>query len=381
MRTKITIALIVAVIISIFSGCWDMTDVNDHIFILGIGIDKDKDSLLKFTFHYADPLGSDSDQSSDKITYINTAIRASSLPLAVREFVRNSDAEANFEHLQTVVFGSDYLSEMSLYDIDMLFRMASVRRKCIAVTSDTTAYELLSAQLSSISTATMISRLSNHYTSSKSSTQEGYSLTSIYAKASDNLSFSLLSVGVSDNKNFSSISETDQTESSNLSLIVSGLSVFKSSRYSGCLGYPELEIIRILYDEQNNGNINIFREDGTSACYQIMSSRCTRKCNIENNKPVFRLDIDANCLLIESENSDYQHDKILIENIIRKKIEHIFILSKTQYGPEILGFETAVRQQHNTWFENNRNKWQDLYSDSEMEINIECRISSSGIIE
>ncbi len=364
------------------SGCWDLADVNDHIFILGLGIDKDETAgLFRFTFHYANPRGEASDSSSGTMTYINTTIRSSSLSLAVRELIRNSDSEANFEHMQTLVLGIDYLSDLSFDDIDMLFRMASVRRKCVVVTSDGKASDLLSMKFSGMSTAIMINRLSNHYTSANSNILEGFSLTSLYSKKSDNLSFYLLSVGAVENSNYTVLSITDQPDAQNISIAVTGISVFNNCRYAGRLGYSELETIRLLFNRQSEGIVNITSEDNSSVCYQIISSKCDRSCVFTNGQPDFTIKLDIECLLIDSSDDTISDGKKMIKEDIEKKINNLILLSKNKYGAELLGLETATRQKNRKWFDENRDFWNNKYTESKISVEIDCRIVSEGIIE
>lgn len=379
---RLIIIFLVFSLMLIPGGCWDLTDINDHIFILGLGIDPDtEDGLYRFTFHYADPRGQNSDQSSDTMTYTNTVIRSTSLPLAVRELIRNSDSEANFEHLQTLVLGTDYLEMLSFDDIDMLFRMASVRRKCVVVTADIKASDLLSMKFSSVSTAVMINRLSNHYSSSNSNILEGFSLTSLYSKKVDNSSFYLFSLGAVENSNYTAISTTDQKKQKDISLSVTGISVFKNLKYAGRLGYPELDIVRLLLNRQTEGFINTVSENKANACYQIISSQCDKSCKIVDDKPVFTLKLNADCLLIESDDNFTDYGEELIEESLQEQISHIISLSKTSYGAELLGLETVLKRDCVKWFQNHSDYFEKGYRSSEIIVEIDCTVSSSGIIE
>lgn len=383
MRCKIFILTFLILINSFaLTGCWDMTDINDHIFVLGLGIDPDEEEgLYRFTFHYANPRGEQSDQSSDKMTYINATIRSSSLPLAVRELIRNSDSEANFEHMQALVLGADYLEKLSFDDIDMLFRMASVRRKCVVVTADINAFDLLSMKFSGISTAVMINRLSNHYSSAKSNVLEGFSLTSLYSKRTDKLSFNLFSVGAVENSNYSTVSPTDKKDSKDISLAVTGISVFRNCRYIGQLGYTELETIRLLQSKQTEGLLNIITDKDNDCCFQIISSKCKTECRIEDDIPVFYIKLNVDCLLIDSSEDAQEYGKEIIEDTLKKRIEHIVSLCRYKYGVELLGLETALRQDQRQWFESNSKYFMNNFSQSQINISVECKIASSGIIE
>ncbi len=377
-------ALILMLILSILipTGCWDLTDINDHIFVLGLGIDLDDEpGLYRFTFHYANPRGEASDQSSDKMTYINATIRSASLPLAVRELIRNSDSEANFDHMQALVLGTDYLRELSFDDIDMLFRMASVRRKCVVVTTDIKAQELLSMKFSGNSTAVMINRLSNHYTSSDANVLEGFSLTSLYSKKKDNLSFYLLSVSATKNSNYSVLSTSDFSSEDDLSLSVTGLSVYNNCKYVGQLGYTELETIRLLSNRQSEGVINIVTDDGTNICYQIVTSKCTETCHVTDNIPTFSIELNVDCLLIDTGNRHIENGEKIVEENLKGKINELVFLSRYKYGGEILGFESAARQNCRKWFEANREYWETDYKNADIEVTVHCNITSSGIIE
>ncbi len=362
------------------TGCWDLTDINDHIFILGLGIDSsNEEGLYRFTFHYANPRGEQSDQSSDKMTYINSTIESYSLPLAMRELIRNSDSEANFEHLQSLVLGSDYLEQLSFDDIDMLFRIASVRRKCVVVTTDIKASDILSMKFSSASTAVMINRLSNHYSSSDNNVLSGYSLTSLYTKKIDDLSFCLFSIDAVDNKNYTVISPADAADNKNLSLAVTGLSVFRNCKYVGSLGYTELETIRLLTNNQTEGLLNVINEDSTNSYYQVLSSDCSKSCKIMNNTPVFTINLSLDCLLISTEANASTSRKI--EKSLLDEIEHLVTLGKYKYGGEILGLETALRQDCRDWYDNNTGYMENSFADADINIYVNCKIASSGIIE
>lgn len=383
MRLGKTLLLLLVILgMLIPTGCWDLTDINDHFFILGLGIDPDEEEgLYRFTFHYANPRGESSDQSSDTMTYVNATIRSSSLPLAVRELIRNSDSEANFEHMQALVLGVDYLDVLSFDDIDMLFRMASVRRKCVVVTTDIKASDLLSMKFSGTSTAVIINRLSNHYASSSSNVLEGFSLTSLYSKKKDDLSFYLFSVSAVENSNYSALSPTDQADQKDLALTVTGLSVFNNCKYTGQLGYTELETIRLLSNRQSEGIINVVSEDGTNACYQIVTSKCSKSCKIVDNEPRFKIKLDVECLLVDSGNKTIYNGEKLIEESLENKINDLIFLGRYKYGGDILGLESAARQDCRKWFDANRDYWQTGFKDANIDLTVNCKIASSGIIE
>lgn len=361
-------------------GCWDMADVNQRTFVLAMGIDTtDDEKLFRYTFHCASPSGESSDVQSNKLSYVNFSIDSPSLILAIRELILNSEHTASFEHLKLLSLGSDYAEVCKLDDLDSLFRVATVHRKCSVVVSDGSASDLLVSSEGEDSTAVLSSLLSR-YGRSDMKNGSDFSLQELFIKRQDDLSVYLPLISIMSTTDMNvSVSAENGKESDNV-FFLDGLCSFVSGQYAGKLGEPELETIRLLNYEKSGDIIPVVTAYGTYY-YHIISSHFQRECAIDDGMPRFSLSLSVTCELADSggkpSGAARESD---MERELKKRIERLVDFSRMGYGAEILGLETEARQSHARWFAENRERWQEIYACSDISVDVDCTILSHGYI-
>lgn len=363
-------------------GCWDMAEINERTFVLAMGIDKaDEEELCKYIFHCASPSGESSDVTSNQMSYVNIVVTAPALAPAISEMIRSCDHNVSFEHLQVLALGGRYAKESDLHDLDSLFRIASVRRKCSVVIADSELEKLLTERGGDDS-AEKIRQLVAQYYSDSLRTAGDFSLQELFSRRKSELSFYLPLVNIISSSDLgAAMPGSASSENTEPIFIVNGVCAFDSGRYSGCLGIPELETMRLLGNRQTQGMIASAKNGKRELHYQIISSRCRCSCSVKSGVPEFEIELKMECMLLEHGDSFGESAAPVIENDVRERIERLITLSRGRYGAEIAGLETAARQNCALWFNASRKEWKKLYEQAEISVNVQCTAASDGFIK
>ncbi|MBQ4312712.1 MAG: hypothetical protein IJC18_00755, partial [Clostridia bacterium] len=280
MMKRILALLLCGCILLPLAGCWDMREINDRVYVVGIGLDKsEKEGLYDFSFQVAVPIGSDKAMTTNDIDYTVTTVVTGSMAQAVRT-LNKSVRDVNFEHLACIIIGESMMKEDFPSLLEYLYRWSVVRRQCVVVASDKPAKEMLSLEPDggnmSLSLAQMMEQEDG--SRNKSSTM---TLLRLYQASSAMEGFSLYRIGVSQDGVISgyNIGGADTEESSSdakskgsVSIVVSGINVYDGGDFVGTLDSYEAEMSRLFYDGQSTGVITTDHVDGKRYMYQIESS-------------------------------------------------------------------------------------------------------------
>lgn len=107
---KQTVRFVFAVIsLILLTGCWDKFELEEHAYVVVLGLDKREDNLIDITFQIANPqVGStdigtaQSEVPSDVVTITATDI------LAAKELSNSIvSRKMSFRHLQTIIVGEE----------------------------------------------------------------------------------------------------------------------------------------------------------------------------------------------------------------------------------------------------------------------------------
>lgn len=400
---RIAAIILMPVFLLTLCGCWDMNEINTTVFVMGIGIDKgDTEGEYNFTFQLADTMGSQSDSGKSAFSFVNYTISSRSLTLALQQLILDTNSDANFEHLCALVIGSEIADEGAVDLIDHLFRLPSVRRKCVVATADAKASDLLRAKAGTGDTAMGINRLMSQYTSGGGSVMSQFSLHQLYTARTSGIDYYLLIVSAQPLENVGGNTKgAERTESVSGSdssggnpdkvLEVVGLCSFIDGVASMRLGVPELETARLVSQRQSSGIISCAY--GGSAqdrlYFRVQESHCSQEVEIVNDTPSFHIELTLTCYLVDTGSSarvdigDEEWIESAQEQIVQSLEEDLRALvtySKEGCGAQLLELETTLRQKHYRWYEEHPDYFHDGYKDAQVSVNVNCTLQTIGFI-
>ncbi len=117
---KFKLAVLLLCCVLILAGCWDKVEIEDRIFVLGIGVDKaaEEDKKLpadRYVINFASPIpGALKDGGAETFTTYKTV--SSIFSLGLNQMYERMDKKPFFQHTRIMIFGEDLLKD------DVLFR-------------------------------------------------------------------------------------------------------------------------------------------------------------------------------------------------------------------------------------------------------------------
>ncbi|HFL3828582.1 TPA: Ger(x)C family spore germination protein, partial [Clostridioides difficile] len=145
------VGLIVFIILAIFlTGCWDMVEINQRLFVSSIGVDLNKENgMNKYTVTYVYPninaIGKNANESTKKFI---VSTPCSSLFQAGKEFSTNVEFPFYYKHLKVLVIGEDIAKDEKLMRqvIDELNRDTKINKKLQIIIAEGKAKDILEAR-------------------------------------------------------------------------------------------------------------------------------------------------------------------------------------------------------------------------------------------
>lgn len=362
LKKRIWLLIVSLCMVFPFSACWDMNEINDRVFILGIGVDRASDGEYEFTFQTAQFLG--------ESAYSNISITSDSLSRAVRELEKSS-TNISFEHLCLVVL-SDGAAKADFYSLlDYLFREGTIRRQCQIAVSPIPAKELLLKKTGNAGAAVYAAQVLESSDSSQVRLAT-MTLNRLYIVKTVGEGFYIPTLSTTDAE---AVSGTDAP----CFISVSGAYCYNNVGYSGMVSKSDAELIRLFSNGQANGIIESANIDGTVIRYKIESSSCDKKVNLKDDRLFFNIDLNIECSLIENP-SDSEVDSDAIEKSLYSRIYPLTVQSRNELGASILGLERTARQHYHSWYLSNHDSWDSLYNSSDIKLTINCTVRRVGSV-
>jgi len=376
---KICLFLSVLMLILPLSGCWDMKEINNRTYVLGLGMDSiGTDGEYLFTFQRAVPAGIDSSASSNSIKYENITVNAESLAQAVRSITLSSSQELSFTHLSCVIIGSQLAQQQFSHLLEYLMQQTDVRRQCIIAISTDTANSLLNrefpASSSSVGIASLLEELDSSAGHKVIST-----LSSVSIAALTDRGYCIYAVGSDTSVSGAKIGTSASDAPGMLS--IAGAYVFSPEKLIGRLSTEHADILRLFSSRQNDGIINATHRYGKTVYFWIDRSTCSSSCKVVNDRLFYNVEITAYCSLADANGiSPGEIGTDIIEEALKKRLGELIELSRNGMGGTFLGLEDTLRRNDYQWYCEHRSDFDEYYRNAEISLEVFCHLERSGVI-
>lgn len=376
------------------SGCWDNAEINGRAFVLGFGADKGQtDGAYDFTFQLAIPVSGDSN-SSGAIEYTSCTVTERSVASAIRMLEKNIGRQINFEQLNTIIIG-ETLSHEKFTDLtELFFRRASVRRQSSIAVCGGSAKEFFASTATGSSIASDAAIALQSYDDRGGADSVTMNLHSLFKVLSNTDEFYLLKISavnpdtMQDSSYNRAESDTSPAPEGGRLLSISGAVAYgRSGEYRGEITEHELELLRLIAGNQISGIITA--EDGQSGkniYYQIKQSHCSTKCSIQNGSPQFTINLDLRCIAADvgdiyggESKKSIQLAEQSIRQSLTAQLEQLAEKSRRSLGSSVLGLQDTLRQNMPDWYEQSADRWEEIYANSDITINVKCTVTGGGI--
>ena len=406
--------LVSTLMCTIFTGCYDIREVDDLAYVMGIGFDKGKTNLVKMTQQIAVPLavgsGNEGGGEGNK-SVIVTTIEAPSIFSGLNMTNNYLSKQLDLSHAKVVVFSEELAKEGIQKYIYALKRFRGVRGNAYVAVSRGSAEEYMRSvkPLLEVNPAKFyeLNFTSYKYTSFTAGTK----LLDFYLQQTSSGSqpvVTLASTGkYESSKEFDLEGSTSREKNRDIPLEgdfkagyiprigdlkseIMGVAVFDGAKMIGELDGGETTNYLII-----NGKFKSFyytlQDPLYDKMYVVLNISSGRdpaiKVDMKDGKPLIDLDIklEGDIISIQSgENYEDINELEILENAVEEfmKEDMVRFLYKTsrEFKSDICGFGKQMKKKFVNWDEWEDFNWLSKYKDAEFNVNIDVKIRRPGLI-
>jgi len=403
LRIKILLTAFLILFPLVLSGCWDYEEYEDLIQVEGLGIDYDKESReIRLTFEYTPTTTgqtgkTDSSGSSAQKTQIVHSATDETLLDILPKLQQVIYKKIFFGYLKVIVISEEAAKYNMANIIIWLDRTPVLRSTVLMVVTPGTAEETLSTlDAGNLETSSKeifniinLSQLTGAaYPVSVHDLAQMMTIPGIEATVPRVITVSKKNKpdakgGIEGNIKYDIEREGDHR--------VAGLAAFKGDKFAGwmdekeCLGFgwitgKKITTYKVSEESTDTENVLYFR---------VIKSKSKIKVQIDKDKPEFQVNVKVNADIRKYYSNQGSDDFLSIKEIsdmekklsdsIRSDIEAALKRGQKELKSDIFGFGFALfRKDPKLWRTEFEGKWDDLYPDLSIKINVEAKIINTG---
>ncbi|HHV71379.1 MAG TPA: Ger(x)C family spore germination protein [Clostridia bacterium] len=373
---KIKIIILWLILFSLcLCGCWDMIELEERAFILGAGVDKTAEGMFSITYQIAlpDKMSGGEDGGNGGDGTINITVEGETLYDARNKLITMVDRVPNFEHLQVLLIGEEIARDGLQEFVDILARNYQMRRRTKVFVAKGKAEEILKTKAKiEKSTALYLSMLPQN----NGKINEQITATVDLGTMIENL-----------RADFDFMLGVVQLEEEEISL--SGAAVFNGGKLVGYLFGDSLAGAQWLKGDIKSSRVIVDKPTGElNKAVCLMGNVKTKLIPfINGNKIDFKLELITEGELLEIYPANqiiFTEEQITgIEKAIETKIislcrESLRVLQE-EMRTDVLMFEEHVRNKKYNFWEENRQDWDRLFSQAQIDLEVRARIRRVGL--
>lgn len=368
MIKKFKIILMILIVISTFTGCWDSEDVNKKSFILSTGVDKVEDNVegTGESTEFVGFTGEKGPQSQQQNIFHYSGIGKDAESARL-----NIEQESNHSYYlgetRVVVFGKSYAEDGILSYLNRIDSTYDYRKTLLIVVSREPAKQILSYQSKrSLSTGSFIED------SIKISTKNS---TAIYTNTKDMLFFR-------NNKGVGFFIPYIGIENGSIRYL--GLGVIKNFKLVDIIKFQDTDgILYLLNEKPVLEEVISLKDDKNKYIFKVAVKKRNVTTDYSDQKVIINIDLNLSTSLkyqYKMEPISKQLNKEL-ENKISEKVKKdiVDIINKSQnaYGCDTFEFIKYFRAQNPKIYK--KIKWEDKYTSAEVNVNVKTKIINTGL--
>lgn len=365
--------VILIIIFTIFlSGCWDMVEINQRLFVSSIGVDlyeeKGMNKLL-VTYVYPNINAIGKNPTEDKKKFV-VSTPCSSIFQAGKEFSTNVEFPFYYKHLKVLILGKDVLEDEKLTRgiIDELNRDTKINKKLLLLVAEDSAKEILESKppQGQITDGTIYNILRDNRSASRFTPQ---TLTNMITELDCN--------GVS-------IIPRGRKRGGEMS--ISGAAIIKNYQFVGWVGEKENRAISLIKDKVEQELIDMPYKDGA------ISYTVTR---VHSNKKVYvDEDIIANIFIklegylqgykMDNQINVFRNEVLLdmeraLEKQIEKEIVETLNLLQNKYNADVIGIGEHLSKFYPKTWNKVQDKWEEIFPEVKFNVDVKINIRRTGL--
>ncbi|MEC0270651.1 Ger(x)C family spore germination protein [Paenibacillus anseongense] len=386
MCKKIRVTLLIILLLSITTGCWNRQELNQLSFVMALGIDK-HDNQIELSAQVANVGEIGMDSSSERGTSVtNFHVVSPTLYEALRKMTSHAPRELYLSHLRMLVIGEELAREGVRDVLDFFMRNEQMRPDYfVAIAKDVQAKEILS-------TLTPTEKIpANKLYSSLKTSQNLWAPT--IAVHVDEFVANLVALGkepvltgLKSNGELAVLNKNNKLKMTDapVGLVFTQLGVFRGDRLVGWLNEQESKGYNYISGNVKSTVGNVLLPDGGEAAIHILRTKSKVTASMKEGKPVFtvKLQLEGDIGEVEGSIDLTKSESIyLLEQVMEKKLKESLqvAVSKAQkLEADIFGFgEILHRSDPGSW-KQMKSDWTSYFVKSEVIVQVDAKLRRTG---
>jgi spore germination protein KC len=356
-------------------SCWDLVEIEDHAFILGIGIDKaERPDTIKVTFQIALTQAFGGEASSDTDAVWNVEVMAEDMRGAQAELLKTVNLQPTLEHCQILLFGEAYARQGLKENLDYFFRNPRARLRTTVAVVQGEASNALEIQPKTTKTSARYLR-DIIMTNGKDNFEinQYNDIASIERNTFRGSSITLPRIIPGDDK-----------------VIVTGAAAFNEEyKLTGWYSGEEAEGIAWIRGDFQRGSISIRTPDtlGSIAVLYVFHATSSLKPEFRDGQLIAKNNINIEGDIIEFKKrvhgitlKELNHLEELFEKEIGKKIRHGFLKARDEFKQDHIEFDNKVMNYFPRYWEEHHDEWNGIFQNVDLDLKVNVRIRRMGDI-
>ncbi|MDF2036131.1 Ger(x)C family spore germination protein [Cytobacillus oceanisediminis] len=380
-------ALSVLLIIGLLSGCSNYKELNDVGLIIAIGIDlpKERDSGYRVTYQVINPNYFSKNSSGSSLPVINYTVEAETFIEAYRMATVIIPRENRVTHLSLIVIGEALAREGLGLIFDVFERGESRSTFPVFIARESTAEEILGVvePLESNPTKSIISTSENNqklYAISR--VTPIYRAISLLSSEGQNLMLS----GVKLSNPLKSENQTENLQNIKPSIVeVTGLAMFKNDQLAGWFDGKFARTAHLINSAVESTSFPLACKGKKHITITTKGLKSAIKTELKP-KPTLVVDTKIRGYIAELE----CYIKIGNEEEIKKLEKKLKEEAESQIRQtikmaqdmetDVFGFGKNLSKDNPKYWKKHKKEWSTLFSNADIEVNVETKISNSGLL-
>jgi len=375
MKNIFLLSIVLILSLFVFTGCSNEISADSFYYVIGLGIDKSDNNLLKISIQISkNSKNSQGSSSSMSDNYHIYTVEADSIDSGINILNNYLNKRVNLSQCSAIVFSEEIAKAGISEHITSLANNTQLRHSCKIIVCSSIASDVLK----NVSKAgeTYSARLYDYLTNSADYT--GYSIKSTFGKVFKDLN------NINNQANCIYTLITKDTVQNY------GIAVFKEDIMVGHLNMLNTVAHLIVTNELEHCIISVnspFKDDDQIYLDLELFKNTEINVDIINNSPFINIDIYPKCNINSSGNHfDYTIDdniskveravNIYLSNLVK---EYLYNISK-EYNSDIAGLGVKASSNYLTKEEFDKIHWDDIFKDSFFVVNTHTLINSSNLL-
>ncbi|CAH0162241.1 Spore germination protein A3 [Peribacillus sp. Bi96] len=356
-------------LIPLLSSCWDSHNIEELSLVVGMGIDKSKKkNEIMLTEQILVPPGNSLQENQAQLKYKNVTVSAKTLHEAIRDSLLITNTVLT-NHQRILLINEDVLRKIPMEAIiNQSIRDNNTRRSCLVYLTKRPTREILGlADYGEIPSNVIYELKDNVKRTNK--ILPPLTLGNASSSLQSDGSFAIQGVEIKGKK-----------------LILEGAGVINNSKLVGVMNNEDIASLNWLNGEVKGGIIEAVHH-GNPFSVEVIK-RTKRKVTTELNGDHLTINVKVGYTTRLSEDwygkensfkKSYLKDaERVAEDKVEEDVEEIVWKLQHKYKTGVAGLYRYVENQHPKFWEKNKNKWDEIFSNADINYQVDLRIIDFG---